>query len=228
MPDIVFQIESPFGVMPSGVAAGPIPPNQVVVTATGSHNFSALELPTNTALKVQVWSAGGGGGGASVGSGGSGGGAGAYWQGTIPQALAALGGVLALGTHGTGGATTVDGTDAADVTITIDSILRLTVGGGKGGAASNGAGGLGGTITADPSVTTTVSRSGGTGVTSATAVGGNGASLLASGAGQGGLGGATSNAAGGAGGALSAGGGGGHGTTGAGGAGAAGKVVFSW
>lgn len=202
-------------------------PNGVTFSGASIHTLASVGVPAGKDVTLEVWSAGGGGGGGSGTVAGAGGGPGTYVALMIPAGLFALGGSVVLGAVGAAGATTADGGDGVDSTLTVNAILRATVGAGKKGHTASGLPGVNGTTTIDPSVTTLAVRPGTVGPAVDSAVGGKGGHCGGPGGGAGGAGG-NGVVAGAVGGTPGGGGGGGSATPSAGGAGGPPKCRFSW
>jgi hypothetical protein len=220
----------PQGALPSGAGAGPITPRAVLITTPGSTDISTLGVPSGSAVLVELLSGGGGGAAAnsSADPGGGGGGAGSYAMVRVPADVWALGGTVVVGAGGAGGTPAgTDGGQGSDSVLTIDSVARVTCQGGRRGTHL-GAGGVGGTVTVDASVTRVATKLGTAGITTATTAGGAGGQSPAPAGGGGGAGGSGTSGAGGAGGNRGGGGGGGSRPAGVGGAGAGGyaKITF--
>lgn len=203
----VFHEEIPdMSAIQTGSSATP-PQIQSVISGAGSHALSTIAVKPGKDITLEIWSSGGGGGGGVMATAAPGGGPGTYWAGTIPAAVWALGGTLVLGAVGAAGATHAAGGDGTPSTLTIDSLLRLSVGGGTGGGADGGAPGVAGTTTVDSSITTLAIRPGPD--AGAVPVGGHGGDGAKGGGPGGGAGGAGGTSGAGSAGAAKGGGGGG-------------------
>lgn len=154
----VFQREIPMAHFPAeGSGSNPLP---IVIDSVGSGSLPLpAGLPTTGTVLVEMWGGGGAGAGGDSGHNGAGGNAGAYAQVEIGGALLALGGTMYVAGD-VAGSEVRPGTDGGDTTITIDSLLRATAQGGKGGKTSSEHPPAAATVTVDESVTLVYSRDG--------------------------------------------------------------------
>lgn len=141
-----------FGGVPANAGTGPSPPVTTVRLLTvdsSPYDISALNVPADTPVFVEVLSGGGGGGsyGFTPGTGAGGGGSGAYMSGTVPPDMWINGGTIIVGA---GGTNVPDGFgrggEGGQSTVIIDGVGVLLCYGGSGGDAS-GFGGAGGGCT---------------------------------------------------------------------------------
>lgn len=198
------------------------------ISGAGSHSLASLAVPSGKDVTVEIWSPGGGGGAGGTAAAGAGGGPGDYAVMLVPHALFALGGTIVLGAAGAAGTAAGPGGHGVDSTVTINSVLLATVGGGNGGGANGGTPGGTRTTTIDASLAPSTVKTG----SPAPAIpggghGGNGGASIGPGGGAGGAGGVAAGV-GAAGTAPSGGGGGGSSTPSNGGAGAAPALRYSW
>jgi hypothetical protein len=191
---IVYEREVPYSLIPDDTGTGSGLPVQIVVTAVGTHLWSGFGIPADADVIVTLWGGGGGGGAANdTPAAGGGGGAGALALISIPAAIQAAGGSLVIGARGLGGVAENDsGANALASTLTLDSILRLTCGGGEGASSTDQTGGNGGTVSVGAGVTTLASHTGQSGGDGTSTVGGAGGSTGVGTAGNGGAGGVPS------------------------------------
>lgn len=188
----------------------PIPGGRYVADGPASVDAAAIGVPAGVSVRVQLWGGGGDGGGGSPGYGGGGG---AYAECVVPSSLWTLGGTLEVGDS------------AADSTLTLGAVLRVSAGGGADASAAPGAGGV---AAAGAGVTAVTLADGSDGQNPPVPPGSTGGSGGDSGGGaSGGSGGTTGQP--GTDGEFPGGGGGGSGFEGgANGVGAAGRAVLVW